>query len=194
MMDLSQGRPKNSERRLIIDVHYRKLGCCCGENQVEVFDDDVINSIPEELLKRGVSQTYWTQSLTEFKLKAQKSHITFASFFLSIFTVIGIPVFLYRNIKKQKLFKKFTEDMNRTLFEPRGMYMKFQYMHCNMNGNTYQYPWMAIALTPEESEILKAEPYAHVFNPWTFKAEQSKMTDKVMKCYCGCTDQVATIM
>ncbi len=139
-----RGHPKSTETRLIIDL---LAVPCCGDPVI--FDGGLEDNIPPELAARGVKPEVWKEWMTRLRGDMAKSTINSMTACLLFISVLGIPYCMVKNNQKQKLALQFQTEINTAVFEPLGLYFKFQ--------NHRDSHWMAISLNSEDAAKLKIE-------------------------------------
>jgi hypothetical protein len=116
-------RPASTPSRLIIDV---ERVVCCFCSRPEVISEDVIATVPEACSQRGISQKEWSHWMGRFRDTVATRSISVMSVVCCAFSIIGIPVIIYRHNKLQRSVAKFVREFNSQVLEPRQMYFKVQ--------------------------------------------------------------------
>ncbi|KAI9005163.1 hypothetical protein DFJ74DRAFT_693033 [Hyaloraphidium curvatum] len=169
---------QGSDVRLIRDFgHIAWCGDAPG-----LFD----TTLPPQLAAKGVRPEQWKgfmDSLAE--IMAGRWTVT-ASLFAVLF-VVGIPCVIGTEERFQKKLGMWIRTLNEELLEPVGCYAMLQKSSKTIqtgpnSSYTEERAWMAIALTPEESERLRAEDAF-----WTTECCGDRLVPSCNNCYCCCT-------
>ncbi|KAI8804718.1 hypothetical protein BJ742DRAFT_741875 [Cladochytrium replicatum] len=157
--------PASTPTRLIIGLH---LGPMIGRPRV--FEDDFAAKLPPEVIRASndqITPEEWAIWMGKFKAIVQKHTLSFWVSVILWFSIIGLPLWIYKYGKLQREAQEWQEDVNMQLFHPHGMYIKTQ-------ASTWEAPftlygivshWFAIALTEEESVLLEKEEHLWYYNP-----------------------------
>jgi hypothetical protein len=87
--------------------------------------------------------------------------------------------------------KQYLEEINRELFEPRGMYMKTQSSSVHIDDYNETIWWITIALDSEEAEILKKEENLLYYWCCTGQHEPAPCVTRTYEClFCCCQKQM----
>ena len=183
--------PTSKPERIIIELQIKT--CCCCETP-DVIDPDVVQTVPQSIALKGVDSGTWTQWMTRLRdmLKSKQMGSCISQFMIQC--VLTIPCFILRNNSKQKAMRKFCEEMNAQVLEPRGMYLKSQYGVVGRGSQEIAVAILSIAMTPDEIEQLKKESHVLKYMPGTNTFVSVPMGDKINAKYCCGVTQVMAIM
>jgi hypothetical protein len=175
-------RAASTDKRLILDFFPTAVTC----TKPVVLHDDLFTQCPPQVQARGISNDEWINWMEKFRTVVEKNSLSCCSGFWLCLSVVGIP-FVYRyGIKLQLEMKKFSEEINMGLFEPRGMFWKTQTSSVQVSDDYHeQTSWIAIALTPDESQILKAEEHI-LYQGCNGMHEPCPCCTKCTSCMCCC--------
>eukprot|EP00002_Diphylleia_rotans_P027760 TRINITY_DN5577_c0_g2_i1.p1 TRINITY_DN5577_c0_g2~~TRINITY_DN5577_c0_g2_i1.p1 ORF type:complete len:211 (-),score=25.02 TRINITY_DN5577_c0_g2_i1:230-862(-) len=159
----SSNRPPSTPERLILDVDPY---VCCFCSTPEVFSNDQILRVPQQLEAKGVDQAAWERTISLLRAAVQDHVVSVSSLIVSLTILLplicAIPIM--RNL--QKAVGKALDDLNREIYEPRGLFIKTQKSVWHQGKHSVETAWLSIALTPAECNILKEEPNVYVYSPF----------------------------
>eukprot|EP00002_Diphylleia_rotans_P027759 TRINITY_DN5577_c0_g1_i1.p1 TRINITY_DN5577_c0_g1~~TRINITY_DN5577_c0_g1_i1.p1 ORF type:complete len:211 (-),score=27.42 TRINITY_DN5577_c0_g1_i1:231-863(-) len=159
----SSNRPPSTPERLILDVDPY---ACCFCSTPEVFSNDQTLRVPPQLEAKGIDQAAWERTVGLLRAAVQDNSISFSSLILS-FTFL-LPLFwaIPKVLNVQKAVGKALDDLNREIYEPRGLLIKTQKSIWHQGKSNAETSWLSIALTPAESNVLKEEPNIYIYDPF----------------------------
>ncbi len=172
-------RPPRTNERLILEMRPLNFTCC---GLPDVFAEETVTRMPEELVKAGVDAGGWQQHILAIKSAIQEHSTPACKELLLCLTIVG---FCYLDVKLKNMhdaLRLAVEKMNRELLEPRGCFAKTQGGEYHSLRTHKRVSWLSVALTPSESAILREEPHIYKYN--FFNTELSPINeDDCNFCY-----------
>eukprot|EP00002_Diphylleia_rotans_P033731 TRINITY_DN7202_c0_g1_i1.p1 TRINITY_DN7202_c0_g1~~TRINITY_DN7202_c0_g1_i1.p1 ORF type:complete len:213 (-),score=37.14 TRINITY_DN7202_c0_g1_i1:281-919(-) len=154
-------RPPSTAERLIIDMF--PYSCCYCEVP-DVFVEDQIVRVPDQLQERRIDQISWERAINRIRSAVQDHSSSVMTIITSFITLIPLFWTIPKIRNMHKAIKDALDEVNREIFEPRGIYVKTQKSVLTRGNDKYETAWLSVALTPEECNILKEEPHVYVFS------------------------------
>jgi hypothetical protein len=144
-------RPESTEERLILDFN---LTACCSTGTG--LNEDDCRTVPVLLAKRGVTVEEWKRFVDRLA-EIQSHQWSMTAYVLSIVLVLCTPILCCVQARYHKHMRVWLDDLNREVMMPRGMFAKFQTNSVHSDKYHESISWLAVALTEEESAILREE-------------------------------------
>lgn len=161
---LSMSRPSSTPSRLIIDVYPVKCMCCCGpEAGVQA---DVLTSVPDVLLKRGMDPATWMHWMRLLDDAIRHSRANMLAIIVACSLIIPIPFVVAGHNRRQRRIKRLVDAFNTQVLNRYGMYAKTQKGLLQVDKYHEEISWLAIALTPMESQQLAMEEHVWLYDPF----------------------------
>ncbi|KAJ3081392.1 hypothetical protein HK102_002370 [Quaeritorhiza haematococci] len=166
-------RPGSTPDRLVIDLFTANW----VSGKPKILEDDIINTIPPQIAAKGVDPVTWTKWMNRFRKDTARHTMSILETIFWWTTLVCVPVWIWKNNKRQRLVAKFLADFNREVMEPHGMYFKTQTgiwhnWDGKGQGHDLTVSWASVALTPQGVAQLKEEEYFLDYNPWTKRYSQ----------------------
>jgi len=146
----------SSNSRLIIPYTMGGDACC-----TDFADTQLDSALPPPLAARGMTQQEW-DGIVAGSQAAQKSTVGLCGGVLMLLTVILIPIYCLVVSNYHTHFDLWLQQLNSVHLQPRGMLARLQRATTGHGKYKHHRQWLAIALTPDESEQLAAEPASWV--------------------------------
>ena len=146
-------RPSGSESRLILPFFpSRFFGTSKGLKR------DAISSVPEPLLKRGVTQAVWDEYVRDKLQKVQAKNVSISTHVLAWMCTAGLSM-MYLGRSYQRHLRAWLDEFNEEVLLKRGMMAKTQTKVVIVGKSRVELSWLAISLTPQDAKLLRAEKH-----------------------------------
>lgn len=145
--------PEGSPARIIL--RFYPAAACSGGSGLTPADAE---TVPSQLAARGVSADEWRAFTSRLAAEVQP-HSTGGLWQCMMWTLLlPSPILCWRMRSYNRALGAWVAELNARVLNPRGCHAKFG--ACQANGNKYheEQSWLAIALHPEEGEVLRGEP------------------------------------
>lgn len=147
-------RPMSTEDRLVLA--YDSTACC---NAGPGLQGDALSHAPPALAARGVTDADWLRVAVErLRIDVQPRQTSLCLQVLVWSTLVCAPLLCWHQGRFQRAAAAWLDALNRELLAPRGMLAKFQTASVHIDKYHEEISWLAVALTPDEAEILSREP------------------------------------
>jgi hypothetical protein len=73
-------------------------------------------------------------------------------------SVLGLPWLCAREGSYHRALRRWVDELNAEVLEPRGLFAKFQTNAVHSKDYHEEISWLAVALSEEEAQALRAEP------------------------------------
>lgn len=172
--------PVSTSTRLIL-APFSATGCINGGRG---FDDNVLANPPAALLERGIRASEWQDMMTKLAEVQAKQNSLLC---IIVMLVVGcLPCLCLSQRNYQRDLRAWLQQLNDQLLAPRGLFAKFQtttvQYNCEHHIFSRDYSWLAVALTAEETERLRAEPVQ-----WSRACCQAAIRPHCLHdCFCCC--------
>lgn len=149
---LALRRPMSTDDRLILPF---SPGACCGAGPG--LDPEVIAAVPPALAARHVSHETWRQLMTSLEAMQQRDGQSVCAVVGLIMSLVGVPLLCWKQGRYHTSLREWVNAAN-TKLAPLHVYLKFQQASIHADKYHEEIYWLACALGPEESDILREEP------------------------------------
>jgi hypothetical protein len=146
-------RPASTEDRIIIQ--FEPTATCSGGSGF--VEQDRLRA-PPRLAALGITDTEWRRFTEKLESDVQPHTLGVLSQFLLVVLFIASPLICIRDSRYQAALGHWVNELNEQLLRPRGLFGKFQTVQVYSDKYHEEQSWLAIALTADDAEQLRAEP------------------------------------
>ena len=146
-------RPAGSEDRIIIQ--FQPMAACSGGPGF--LNQDRLHA-PPRLAALGITDAEWRRFAEKLESEVQPQNLGGLCKLLLLVLLFPSPYVCIRENRYHSALGHWVDELNEQLLGPRGLFGKFQTVQANGKDYHEEQSWLAISLTANDAEVLRAEP------------------------------------